>query len=100
MSSVEKLLTHILIYSLGDHNIFNIECYSVSMLGRFAEIEDFRQYRRIGSASGPSLSFVSSNGHNFDSFEVTGATTYQNEALSMFYVSNVSNCHGSVLCAE
>ena len=36
----------------------------------------------------------------FYSFEVTGATTYQNEALSMIYVSNVSNCHGSVLCAE
>ena len=63
IASVDKLLTHILIYSLGD--ILNSECYSVSMLERFVEIEEFRQYRRIGSLSGPSLSSVSSNGHNF-----------------------------------
>ena len=36
----------------------------------------------------------------FDLFGVTGATTYQNEALFMFYVSNGSNYHRSVLCAE
>ena len=35
----------------------------------------------------------------FDSFGVTEATTYQNEALSTFYVSNGSNCHGSALFA-
>ena len=70
------------------------------MLERFAEIEDFRQYRRIGSASVRRfLSFLQMT-IAFDSSEVTGATTYQNEALSMVYVSNVSNCHGSVLCAE
>ena len=36
----------------------------------------------------------------FDPFGVTGSTTYQNEALSKFYVSNDWNCHGSVSCAE
>ena len=32
----------------------------------------------------------------FDSFGITGATTYQNEALSMFYISNGWNFHGSI----
>ena len=36
----------------------------------------------------------------FDSLGVTGATTYQNEALSMYYVSNGPNFHGSGLYAR